>query len=43
VERIAALGGEVEIAGDAGGAVVVGWLPDRLEPLVDARVPAGRT
>ena len=36
VERIAALGGAVEIAGSASGATVVGWLPDRLEPLVDA-------
>lgn len=42
VERIAALGGAVEIAASATGTTVVGWLPDRLEPMVEARVPAGR-
>jgi signal transduction histidine kinase len=37
VERLAALGGEAEIAEHATGATVTAWLPERLEPLVDAR------
>ena len=36
VERLAALGGAVEVTEYAAGVTVVAWLPDRLEPLVDA-------
>jgi hypothetical protein len=37
VERLAALGGDVEIISDgAGGIVLRAWLPDQLEPLVEA-------
>lgn len=35
VERLAALGGAVEITEYAAGATVLAWLPDRLEPLVE--------
>ncbi|HZS19546.1 MAG TPA: hypothetical protein VFA63_01000 [Pseudonocardiaceae bacterium] len=36
MDRLAALGGEVEIAEDgAGGLALRAWLPDRLEPSVD--------
>ena len=34
IERLAALGGDVEVAEYAAGVTVVAWLPDRLEPLV---------
>ena len=34
LERLAALGGEVEIVRGEGATVLQGWLPDRLEPLV---------
>ena len=34
VERLAALGGAVEITEYAAGVTVVAWLPDHLEPLV---------
>jgi hypothetical protein len=34
VERLAALGGAVEITEYAAGVTVLAWLPDRLEPLV---------
>jgi len=34
VERLAALGGDVEVTEYAAGVTVVAWLPDRLEPLV---------
>ena len=34
IERLAALGGDVEVAEYAAGITIVGWLPDRLEPLV---------
>lgn len=34
IERLAALGGAVEITEYAAGVAVVAWLPDRLEPLV---------
>jgi hypothetical protein len=34
IERLAALGGDVEVAEYAAGVTIVGWLPDRLEPLV---------
>jgi len=36
VERLAALGGDVEVTEYAAGVTVVAWLPDRLEPLVGA-------
>jgi signal transduction histidine kinase len=36
IERLAALGGDVEIDEYAAGVTVVAWLPDRLEPLVGA-------
>ena len=35
VERLAVLGGAVEITEYAAGVTVVAWLPDHLEPLVD--------
>ena len=38
VERLAALGGDVEVAEYAAGVTVVAWLPDRLEPLVGTGV-----
>ena len=34
IERLAALGGAVEVTEYAAGVAVVAWLPDRLEPLV---------
>jgi hypothetical protein len=34
VERLAALGGDVEVDEYASGVTIVAWLPDRLEPLV---------
>ena len=34
IERLAALGGDVEVTEYAAGVTVVAWLPDRLEPLV---------
>lgn len=34
-ERLAALGGELELVGGAEGTVLYAWLPDRLQPLVD--------
>ena len=34
IERLAALGGAVEVTGYAAGVTVLAWLPDRLEPLV---------
>ncbi|MDN5918587.1 MAG: hypothetical protein L0I76_26395 [Pseudonocardia sp.] len=34
-ERLAALGGELELTRDDAGTVLHAWLPDRLEPLVD--------
>ena len=34
IERLAALGGDVEVAEYAAGVTIVAWLPDRLEPLV---------
>jgi hypothetical protein len=34
VERLAALGGDVEVDEYAAGVTIVAWLPDRLEPLV---------
>jgi hypothetical protein len=36
VERLAALGGAVEITEYAAGVTVHAWLPDRLEPLVES-------
>ncbi|HET9253991.1 MAG TPA: hypothetical protein VFO16_02170, partial [Pseudonocardiaceae bacterium] len=37
VERLAALGGDVEVISDGGGGIALrAWLPDQLEPLVDA-------
>jgi hypothetical protein len=42
IERLAALGGDVEVTEYAAGVTVVAWLPDRLEPLVGpAPVGAG--
>ena len=51
IERLAALGGDVEVTEYAAGVTVVAWLPDRLEPLVgpalvgsgpaDGSVPGG--
>ncbi|MET0190059.1 MAG: hypothetical protein ABW212_13735 [Pseudonocardia sediminis] len=35
VERLAALGGELELTRTDGATVLLAWLPDRLEPLVD--------
>jgi len=35
VERLAALGGAVDITEYAAGVTVLAWLPDRLEPLVE--------
>ena len=35
VERLAALGGAVEVTEYAAGVTVLAWLPDRLEPLVE--------
>ncbi len=35
VERLAALGGAVEMTEYAAGVTVLAWLPDRLEPLVE--------
>lgn len=40
VERLAALGGAVEITEYAAGATVLAWLPDRLEPLVESGTAA---
>jgi hypothetical protein len=42
VERLAALGGSVELAGSgpAGPVTLHAWLPDRLEPLVETRAVA---
>ena len=37
IERLAALGGEAEVAEHAAGGTVTAWLPDRLEPLVESR------
>jgi len=37
VERLAALGGAVEITEYAAGVTVLAWLPDRLEPMVELR------
>jgi len=34
IERLGALGGDVEVIEYAAGVAVVAWLPDRLEPLV---------
>jgi len=34
IERLAALGGDVDVAEYAAGVTIVAWLPDRLEPLV---------
>jgi hypothetical protein len=34
IERLAALGGDVEVDEYAAGVTIVAWLPDRLEPLV---------
>ena len=34
IERLAALGGDVEVTEYAAGVTIVAWLPDRLEPLV---------
>lgn len=39
VERLAALGGELAISSDASGLVLHAWLPDRVEPLVEAAAP----
>jgi signal transduction histidine kinase len=40
VERVVALGGEVEVAGEPTGELVVrAWLPDRVEPLVEVASP----
>jgi signal transduction histidine kinase len=40
VERVVALGGEVEVAGEPAGELVVrAWLPDRVEPLVEVASP----
>ncbi|MCO1657721.1 hypothetical protein [Pseudonocardia humida] len=36
IERLAALGGAVEVTEYAAGTTVLAWLPDRLEPLVGA-------
>lgn len=36
IERLAALGGAVEVTEYAAGVTVLAWLPDRLEPLVGA-------
>ena len=51
IERLGALGGDVEVIEYAAGVTVVAWLPDRLEPLVgpalvgsgsaDGSVPGG--
>jgi hypothetical protein len=35
IERLAALGGDVDVAEYAAGVTVVAWLPDRLEPFVE--------
>ena len=39
IERLAALGGDVEVAEYAAGVTVVAWLPERLGPLVGAATP----
>ena len=41
IERLAALGGDVEVAEYAAGVTVVAWLPDRLEPLVEVGAGSG--
>ena len=40
VERLAALGGDVEVTEYAAGVTVLAWLPDRLEPLVEPEAAA---
>ena len=35
IERLAALGGDVEVTEYAAGVTVLAWLPDRLEPMVE--------
>jgi hypothetical protein len=42
VERLAALGGDLELtgSGEAGPVTLCAWLPDRLEPLVESSVAA---
>ena len=40
VERLAALGGAVEVTEYAAGVTVLAWLPDRLEPLVEPEAAA---
>lgn len=40
-ERLAALGGELELVRGEAGTVLHAWLPDRLEPLVDLSAPRG--
>jgi hypothetical protein len=39
IERLAALGGDVEVAEYAAGVTVVAWLPERLGPLVGTAAP----
>ena len=41
IERLAALGGDVEVTEYAAGATVLAWLPDRLEPLVGVGTGSG--
>ena len=41
IERLAALGGDVEVAEYAAGVTVVAWLPDRLEPFVEVGAGSG--